>query len=114
MGRTNGTLTMPVECIHPLERLPTTFTLMGSVIEMKLLVALAVMSPMKSFPTSGPLAFERLLFVVWTRVGTDTGAAGCAAEARSTDATIPGWFGRRVRLVTGHCSSRNKVVVESV
>ena len=55
---------MPVECIHPLERLTATFTLMGAVIEMKLLVALAVMSPSKPFPTPGPLALERLLSVV--------------------------------------------------
>ena len=64
LGRTNETLTMPVECIHPLERLPATFALMGSVIEMELLVALAVMGPSKPFPTPRPLALERFLLVM--------------------------------------------------
>ena len=64
MVRTNETLTMPVERIHPLERLPATFTLMWSVIEMKLFVALAVVGPSKSFPTPRPLALERFLLVM--------------------------------------------------
>ena len=64
LGRTNETHTMPVECIHPLEPLPTTFTHMGSVIGMKLLVALAVIIPRKPFPTPRPLAVEWLLFVM--------------------------------------------------
>ena len=55
---------MAVECVHSLERFAATFTLVGSVVEVKLFVALAVVSPGKSFSAAGPLALERLLFVV--------------------------------------------------
>ena len=55
---------MPVECVHPLERLAATFTLVGSIVEVKSLMAFAVVSPSKSFSAAGPLALERFLFVV--------------------------------------------------
>jgi hypothetical protein len=55
---------MPVECVHPPERLPATFTFMGSIIEMNYLVALAVVSPLEPFPTPRPLALEWFLFVM--------------------------------------------------
>ena len=61
---THEMLTVPVECVHPLERSPATLTLIGSVIEVKLFVAFAVMSPSEPLPTPRPLALERLLFVM--------------------------------------------------
>ena len=57
-------LTVPIECVHPLERSPATFALVGSVIVVKLFVAFEVISPSKAFPASRPVALERLLFVM--------------------------------------------------
>ena len=52
---------MPVEGVHPLERFPATLALVRSVIEVKLFMALAVMSPGKPFPAARSLALKRFL-----------------------------------------------------
>ena len=72
-GTKKNILTMPVERIHPLERLATTLAFVGPVVEMKLLMALAIVSSCKAFPAPGPLALEWLLFVVRTHMAYEGG-----------------------------------------
>jgi hypothetical protein len=55
---------MTIERVHPLERFVATLTLVWPIIEMKLLVALAVMGPCKPFPAPRPLALEWFLLVM--------------------------------------------------
>ena len=58
---------------------------MGSVIEMKLFMALAALSPSKPFPTPGPLALEWLLFVMRTHVTYDDGSAPLQVKDNGTN-----------------------------
>ena len=55
---------MLFEGVNLFKRLPATLAFVGSVIAMKLLVALAVMNPGKPFPAARPLALKRFLLVM--------------------------------------------------
>lgn len=55
---------MSIESVHSGKRLVTTAALEGTIIRMKLFVPFAVVLPRKTFTTSRPLTFERLLLVM--------------------------------------------------